>query len=348
MEIDTPSAPMAEQDARAWMKALKDYTKPSLPRSLFELGLTATLFIACWVLMWLSLGVSYWLCLLLTLPAGGLLVRLFLIQHDCGHGSFFHKKSVNDLVGRILGVVTLTPYELWRHKHALHHAGSGNLESRGIGDIETLTVREYQGKSFMGRLRYWLYRHPVVLFGIGPAYIFLVQHRLPISIMRRGWKPWISAMTTNVVIALIVTAMMWLVGVSSFLLVQLPVTLLAATAGVWLFYVQHQFEDTHWAEGKDWNRHEAALHGSSHYELPAVLRWFTANIGIHHIHHLNARIPFYRLGRVLRDHPELAGQSRLTIRESLRCVPLALWCEDEQKLVSFAEARRRRPNRATA
>lgn len=344
MEIDAPSGPAAAREnmsARDWLKLLKVYTEPSLPRSLFELGLTAALFVACWVLMWLSLDISYWLCALLAIPAGGFLVRLFLIQHDCGHGSFFHTRFLNNLVGRALGIITLTPYELWRHKHALHHAGSGNLDTRGVGDIDTLTVREYQGLSFLGRLRYWLYRHPVVMFGIGPAYIFLLQHRLPVSVMNRGWKPWVSALATNVGIALVAVAMMWLVGVEPFLVVQLPVTVLAATIGIWLFYVQHQFEGTQWSEEDEWNRHEAALHGSSFYDLPPVLHWFTANIGIHHIHHLNSRIPFYRLGKVLRDYPELKGQSRLTISESLRCIPLALWCEDDGKMISFAEARRR-------
>ena len=191
----------------------------------------------------------------------------------------------------------------------MHHATSGNLDRRGIGDIDTLTVREYLARSRWGRLRYRLYRHPLVMFGIGPAYLFLLQHRLPVGLMRGGWRPWLSTMATNLAIAAIVAALIWLVGVRPFLLVHLPIMLLAASIGVWLFYVQHQFEDTVWADGQDWNMHEAALHGSSHYDLPAVLRWFTANIGMHHVHHLCSRIPFYRLPHVLRDHPELAASA---------------------------------------
>ena len=202
-------------------------------------------------------------------------------------------------------MLTFTPYGVWRHAHATHHAGTGNLDRRGLGDVETLTVSEYRARSFWGRLRYRLYRHPLVMFGLGPAYVFILQHRLPIGSMRGGWRPWVSTMTTNLAIALIIGLLIWLIGLKAFLLVHLPILLLAASVGVWLFYVQHQFEHTTWASDGEWNLHDAALHGSSHYDLPGFLRWFTANIGVHHVHHLNSRIPYYRLPRVLRDHPEL-------------------------------------------
>ena len=314
---------------------------------MLELLITGVPFALLWIAMWAALGLSYWLSLMLALPAAGFLVRLFMIQHDCGHGSFFRHRLANDWVGRVIGTLTLTPYDFWRRSHAIHHASSGNLDRRGIGDITTLTVREYLALSRWGRLRYRLYRHPIVMFGIGPAYLFLVQHRLPIGGMGWGWRPWLSTMATNAGIALLAVTLMWLVGVGPFLMVHLPITLLASSIGVWLFYVQHQFEDTLWAKAPAWSLHEAALHGSSHYDLPAVLRWFTANIGVHHVHHLSSRIPYYRLPRVLRDHPELKGLGRLTLLESLGCVRLVLWDEGHRRLISLRELRRsQRPKQA--
>jgi omega-6 fatty acid desaturase (delta-12 desaturase) len=327
--------------ARDWAAVLKSYWEPSPGRSAFELAVTGGAFVLSWVLMWITLDLGYWITLLIAVPAAGLLVRLFLIQHDCGHGALFRNRSTNDWIGRVIGALTLTPYDFWRRSHNIHHAGSGNLDRRGIGDIDTLTVREYAARTRWGRFCYRLYRHPLVMFGLGPAYLFLVQHRLPVGMMLKGWQPWVSTMVTNLMIALLVTTMIWLVGAGPFLLVHLPITLLAASIGVWLFYVQHQFEETTWAEDSNWNLHEAALHGSSHYDLPGVLRWFTANIGVHHVHHLCSRIPFYRLPHVLRDHPELASIGRLTLSESLSCVRLVLWDEDRRRLISFGELRRR-------
>jgi omega-6 fatty acid desaturase (delta-12 desaturase) len=322
---------------RDWATLLSRYREPSPRRSVFELAVTAGAFGLTWAVMWATLGVGYWLTLLMAVPAAGFLVRLFLIQHDCGHGTLFRKRATNDWIGRVLGTLTLTPYDFWRRSHNIHHASSGNLQLRGIGDIDTLTVREYLALPARRRLGYRLYRHPLVMFGLGPAYLFLLQHRVPAGMMRKGWQPWASAMATNLAIAVAATVMIWLVGLGPFLLVHLPITLLAASIGVWLFYVQHQFEETSWADASAWNLHEAALHGSSHYDLPGVLRWFTANIGIHHVHHLCSRIPFYRLPHVLRDHPELAKVGRLTLLESLRCVRLALWDEKCRRLISFRE-----------
>ena len=325
--------------ARDWAKILAHYREPSSVRSVFELVLTAGCFVAFWVLTWAGLWLGYWLALLLAVPAAGFLVRLFMIQHDCGHGSFFRQRAVNDWVGRVIGALTLTPYDAWRRDHAIHHATSGNLERRGIGDVSTLTVREYLALSRWRRLGYRLYRNPFVMFGLGPAYLFIVQQRLPSRLWRSGRESWISAMATNAAIAVIIAAMMWAVGVKPFLLVHLPITLLAASIGVWLFYVQHQFEETYWARSPVWSHQEAALHGSSHYDLPAILRWFTANIGVHHVHHLSSRIPYYRLPRVLRDFPELKGVGRLTLLESFACVPLVLWDEGGQRLISFRDLR---------
>ena len=324
-------------DLKTLSRALAGYRQPNPSRALFELAVTLVPLVALWALMWLSLDVGYWLTLLLAIPAGGLVVRLFMIQHDCGHGTFFGHSRANDWLGRVLGVFTLTPYDYWKRNHAIHHATSGNLDRRGIGDIETLTVAEYQARSRMGRFLYRRYRSAIVMFGFGPAYLFLLQHRLPFYQMRAGWRPWLSAMATNAGIALFAALMIWLVGFGPFLAIHLPIMLIAASIGVWLFYVQHQFENVDWKRNGDWSHSRAALAGSSYYDLPGVLRWFTANIGIHHVHHLSSRIPFYRLQHVLRDHPELKTVHRLTIRESLRSVGLALWCESRRKLISFQE-----------
>ncbi len=304
-----------------------------------EIAVTILPLIALWILMWLSLDFQYWLTLLLAVPAAGLLVRMFMIQHDCGHGSFFRHRRANDWTGRIIGVLTLTPYAFWKRTHAIHHACSGNLDRRGIGDVDTLTVAEYREKSAWRKLQYRIYRHPITLFAIGPAYLFLLQHRVPLGLMRRGWRPWLSTMGTNLSIVLMALALVWVVGFEAFLLIQLPIVLLAASLGVWLFFVQHQFEDTLWDRDQDWSWHEAALNGSSYYDLPAVLRWFTANIGMHHVHHLCGRIPFYKLPCVIRDHPELRDISRLTLLESFGCVGLTLWDEEKRRLVSFRDCR---------
>jgi acyl-lipid omega-6 desaturase (Delta-12 desaturase) len=244
---------------------------------------------------------------------------------------------VNDWVGRVIGVLTLTPYDFWRRAHGVHHATSGNLDHRGTGDIDTLTVREYRALSRWRRLRYRLYRHPIVMFGVGPIYLFVIRHRLPFGLAREGLGPWISTMATNGAIAFVVAGMMWCVGVRPFLLVHLPITFVAGAVGMWLFFVQHQFEHTVWSDGRDWSFSSAALYGSSHYDLPTVLRWFTANIGMHHIHHLCSRIPFYRLPMALRDHPGLATVGRLTLAQSLACVRLVLWDETTRRLISFRE-----------
>jgi omega-6 fatty acid desaturase (delta-12 desaturase) len=340
MRLD-PAAMTGADTARCWTRALLHYREPSHWRSVVELAISLGPLAALWALMWFSYSFGYWwVTLLLGVPAAGFLLRLFAIQHDCGHGSLFRYRLANDWIGRVLGVLTLTPYDFWKRTHSIHHATAGNLQRRGIGDIDTLTVREYLALSRWGRLRYRLYRHPAVMFGLGPAYLFILRHRLPIGLMHGGWTPWLSTMGTNFAAAVIVAVLIWLIGIGAFLLMQVPAILLAATIGVWLFYVQHQFEHTMWASNESWDLHEAALHGSSHYVLPGVLRWFTANIGIHHVHHLCSRIPYYRLPRVLRENPELGQIGRLTLWDSFKCVRLVLWDESRQQLVSFREMRR--------
>jgi acyl-lipid omega-6 desaturase (Delta-12 desaturase) len=325
----------------SWAVKLNGYRTPSLARAIVEIAITAIPFALLWYAMYWSLSrghVAFYL--LLVLPAAGFLVRLFLIQHDCGHYAFFESRRANDWVGRFISIVTLTPYDHWRRAHAIHHATSGDLRRRGVGDVDTITVAEYQARSRWTRLRYRLYRHPAVMFGIGPTFIFVLQNRIPAGFMRVGWRPWASTMATNLGIAIVVAALVYTVGMRYFLLVNAPILLVGATMGGWLFYVQHQFTDTYWENGDKWNIRDAALEGSSHYDLPPVLKWFTANIGVHHVHHLSSRIPYYRLPRVLRDHPELRTMNRLTLWESIKCVRLVLWDEKKRQLISFAQFRR--------
>ncbi|MGV1794560.1 fatty acid desaturase [Rhizobium lusitanum] len=325
-------------DEGNWLKILSKYRTPNTGRSIFELAVSAIPFAAFWVLTWLAVHYGFWWGLILVVPAAAFLLRLFMIQHDCGHGSFFAHRRSDDWTGRILGVLTLTPYDYWRRAHAAHHASAGNLDERGVGDITTLTVREYYSRSRWGQIRYRLYRHPLVMFGIGPAWLFLFKQRLPVGMMRGGTLPWLSTMATNLAVALIAGLLIWAVGFPAFLIIHLPIVLLAGAGGIWLFYVQHQFEETHWSKEPEWQFPKAALHGASHYDLPLVLRWITGNIGIHHVHHLSSRIPYYRLPEVLRNHPELGKIGRLTLWQSLRCVKLVLWDEHGGKLVSFRDA----------
>lgn len=324
--------------AQTWPSRLAPYRQPDDRRAVIEIAITVIPFIAMWIIMWMLHEVHPLLALLLAIPAAGLLLRLFMIQHDCGHNALFASRKVNDWVGRVLGVLTLTPYDFWRHSHALHHAASGNLDRRGIGDIDTLTVDEYRALGRFGRLRYRIYRHPVVMFGIGPVLLFIFFQRVPLGAMRSGAMPWVSTVLTNLGIAVFAGLMIYAVGLGAFLMVHIPVVMIGASAGVWLFYVQHQFEGTYWEHTPPWTHLDAALHGSSYYDLPKPLMWLTGNIGIHHLHHLSSRIPFHRLPDVLRDYPELRQVGHLTLRESLKCVKLTLWDEKAKRLVSFREA----------
>jgi omega-6 fatty acid desaturase (delta-12 desaturase) len=336
MNMISPEAVASSK--RAWIKILARYKKPDRRRSALELAITFFPFAAIWALTWAAYAYGHWWGLVLIIPAAGFLVRLFMIQHDCGHGSFFANRHADDWTGRVLGVLTLTPYDYWRRAHAVHHASAGNLDQRGMGDIKTLTVGEYRALPLRRRIAYRLYRHPLVMFGIGPTWLFVFEQRLPVGMMKDGMTPWVSTMATNVAIAFAVAFTAWFVGLGAFLVVHLPIVILAGSIGIWLFYVQHQFEETEWAREPDWEFQHAALYGSSYYDLPALLSWFTGNIGIHHVHHLSAKVPHYRLPEVLRDHPELKTIGRITLIDSFRFVKLALWDETRGKLVTFREA----------
>lgn len=339
--LDQPSvasASAATLEPRKLVSELKPFTNANTSRSVWELAITVIPFFGVVMAMLLAIASGYYIALALAPLAGLLLLRAFIIQHDCGHGSFLPKRAGNDWTGRALGVLTFTPYDCWRRSHTLHHANTGNLDARGFGDVDTLTVKEFQSLSRMKRLSYRFYRHPVVLFGIGPAYLFMLRHRLPIGLMNQGSAYWVSAIATNLATAAILGSLIYFFGLGTTALVVVPTLLIAASTGVWLFYIQHQFEESHWDKAADWSFHDAALHGSSHLDLPQPLRWFTANIGVHHVHHLASRIPFYRLPEVLAAYPELSTLNRFTLFQTLKTVMLTLWDEDQRRLITFREA----------
>lgn len=316
------------------------YARPSPGRSLLQLLDTLGPFAVLVGTIGYGLHRGIWEALVLAPLTAGLLLRLFMILHDCGHQSFFRRRWANDLLGRALGVLTFTPYGFWKRAHAVHHATSGNLDRRGVGDITTLTVREYLASSPLRRTLYRVYRNPIVLFGIGPIYQFGIRHRIPTGHLVRGWRDWASILGTNLVLAATGAALAWIIGWRLLLLTYSPVALGAAQLGVWLFFLQHQFEDTYWACGSDWDFQAAALNGSSFYDLPAILRWFTANIGFHHVHHLCSRIPNYGLRQCFEANSLLANAKRLSLLDSLACPRLALWDEEARRLVPFSQVHR--------
>jgi omega-6 fatty acid desaturase (delta-12 desaturase) len=331
------AAPKSTSDARSVFLRVKALAAADPKRSVRQLVVTSAFFAALWLGMWFSLGYAYWLTLLLAVPAACFVVRFFMIQHDCGHGSFFRSRRANDVTGNLLGVLTLTPYIYWRGMHAEHHATSGNLDRRGVGDVTTLTVREYFALSWWGKFVYRLYRHPIVLFGVGPFYVFFLKHRLPLDLPLSKIKMWLSVLATNVLLAGLLVGLAFLIGPINMLKMQLPIMLVASAIGVWLFYVQHQYEGVYWRRDSEWDAENAALHGSSYYHLPKVLQWLTANIGLHHVHHLCSRVPNYRLQECLDRVPELQSAKRLTLGDSLRCVTLSLWDEAAQKMIRFRD-----------
>lgn len=329
----------------AWKSMVKPYQSAEVKRSVWQVINSFGLMFILWIAMYFSLQVSYWLTLVLAVLTAGMVMRIFIIQHDCGHGSFFGSRKANDRLGNICGVVTLTPYYQWRKSHAIHHATAGNLNRRDIHDVFTMTAKEYQEASFSKRFFYRFYRNPITLFLIVPMTLFVVFYRFPSPISKR--KERMGVIWNDIALLIIVAAISYLIGFRTFLMLYLPVIFIATAIGTWLFYVQHQFEETYWAEGNEWSYEAAALEGSSYYQLPKILQWFTGNIGFHHIHHLSPRIPNYKLEQCFKDNDELQNVTTLTLGSSVKTINLTLWDEEEKRLITFKELRRRSKNQAS-
>ena len=332
---------MADATAVPSAQALAPYAVPDLRRALLDLATSVLPYVALSAAMYASLDVSYWLTLAIAVPAAGFLLRTFILFHDCTHGGFVPTRRANTWLGVALGLVVFSPFHAWRYNHAVHHGTAGDLDRRGTGDLHTLTVAEYNAASRLGRLAYRLFRNPLVMFGVGPIYSLLIQPRL----VSRSARPRIrrSVIGTNVALAVMVGGLCWAMGWREYLLVQAPTVVLGGAAGVFLFYVQHQFEDTYWQRPGDWTFADAALRGSSHLVLPQPLQFFTGNIGLHHVHHLNARIPNYNLQRAHDENPVFHTVHELSLGDALRAPRLKLWDEERGRLVTFAEARPGRP-----
>lgn len=342
----TPNAPTTGPRAErpAWRDALAPYARPRLGRSALDLATSVVPYVALSVLMYLALDVSYLLTLAIAVPAAGFLLRTYIVFHDCTHGSLLPSKRANAWVGRTLGVIVFSPFSSWRHNHAVHHATAGDLERRGVGDVPTLTVAEYRGMPALKRLGYRLFRNPLVMFGLGPLFAMVILPRLT----SRSARPRIrrSVIGTDIALVVLIGLLCWLIGWREYLLVQGPTAMLAGSAGVWLFYVQHQFKDTYWRRTDEWSYADAALQGSSYLKLPRVLQFFTASIGLHHVHHLHARIPNYNLQRAHDENPICHHVPTLSLWDGLRAVRLKLWDEERGRLVTFAEARSPGPSGA--
>ncbi len=327
--------PKAPSVAKQWQQELKKFEKPSVPKAVWQLVNTFVPYIGLWILMayMINTGVSYWLTLCIMPLAAGLLVRIFIFFHDCGHDCFLPSRQANRIVGIITGILTFTPFDDWKRQHALHHAGSGNLERRGAGDVWTMTVEEYLAAPPKKKLGYRVFRNPFVLLIFGPFYMFFISQRF--SHEASGTRGRNSVLITNLAILGMALLSFKTIGLSTFLLIQVPVLGMAGAIGIWLFYVQHQYEEAYWEHNEDWDPVASALQGSSYYKLPKILQWFSGNIGLHHIHHLRARIPNYNLQACYDAVPAMQDVEPLTLWASFRCLYLHLWDESTKQMVSF-------------
>ena len=325
-----------------WQPIVAKYQTSELRRSLWQVANSILPFIGLWYVMWRSLEIGYWLTLLLAIPTAGFMVRTFIIFHDAGHGSFFKSTRANTIIGWITGILTFTPYEYWRHDHAVHHATTGDLDRRGKGDVYTMTVTEYLAAPWPTRLLYRITRSPLIMFTIGPFIQFVVVNRFyPAGTGQRERN---SVHLTNLALLLVVGALVWLIGWQAFLAVEFPVMLLATAVGVWMFYVQHNFDRTYFVRREDWDYFTAGMNGSSYYKLPRLLQWFTGNIGFHHIHHLSPKIPNYNLPNCYRENPVFQVRP-VSVLVSLKSLSYRLWDEQQQRLVGFRELEKYRRQR---
>ena len=342
-----PAVAGSRSDTSAWKQIVARYQKPSVGRGVWQIVNTLVPYAALWYLMYLSLSVSWWLTVPLALLAGAFLVRAFIIFHDCGHGSFFKSAAANHILGAITGVLTFTPFYHWRWEHAIHHSSAGDLDRRGTGDVWTLTVQEYLEASRWKRFAYRLARNPVVLFVLAPLFLFVIQQRMPS--LKAPARERYSVYWTNLAVGAMAAGLIWIFGLKAWLIIQLIVLMTAGSAGVWLFYVQHQFEGVYWERGGEWDYATAALKGSSFYKLPRVLQWFSGNIGFHHIHHLSPRIPNYHLEKCHRAEPLFQTVKPVTLFSSFKSFTFRLWDEQRRKLVGYRHLRTvRRQQKQTA
>ncbi|KXY30984.1 fatty acid desaturase [Bacillus mycoides] len=329
---------MTLQNTKNLKKQVAPFEKSTAKKSVWQIINTVVPFIILWYLAYKSLSVSYWLALVPAVLAAGFMTRVFIIFHDCTHHSFFKSRRVNRIVGTCMGVLTLFPFDQWGHEHSVHHATSGNLDKRGTGDIWTLTVNEYLAAPFRLRLAYRLYRNPFVMFGLGPIYVFLLKNRFNRKGARK--KERMNTYLTNVLIVALVGLLCWALGWQSFLLVHGSIFLIAGSIGIWLFYVQHTFEDSYFEEDKDWEYVKAAVEGSSFYKLPKILQFLTGNIGFHHVHHLSPRVPNYKLEEAHNNTLPLKNVPTITLATSLRSIRFRLWDEQNNNFVTFKDVKK--------
>jgi omega-6 fatty acid desaturase (delta-12 desaturase) len=340
VSLRTQGVEVTSEPRDSWLEqqaALRVYAQPHVGRSVMQIGTSVVPYIALWVLMYIMIHVSLAVVLLLAIPAAGFQVRTFILFHDCTHGSFLPTKRANAWLGAVLGLMVLAPYRQWRHEHAIHHATAGDLDRRGVGDVATLTVAEYADLSRSGQLAYRLFRNPFVMFGLGPILAMMIGPRIATRSQRPRLRH--SVLGTDVALAIVIGGLCWLIGWKDFLLIWGPSSLLAGSAGIWLFYVQHQYEDAYWKQSSDWSYVDAALVGSSYLKLPKILQFFSGNIGLHHVHHLNAKIPNYNLQRAHDENSIFQQVPVLTLRDGMRATRLKLFDESRGTLVTFSQVR---------
>jgi omega-6 fatty acid desaturase (delta-12 desaturase) len=337
--LSPPDAPVSAEPS-GWSETLAPYARSNSRLSALDLATSVVPYLALWVAMYFSLSVSYWLTLALAIPAAGFAVRSFIVFHDCTHGSFMGSKRANAWVGTTVGLIVFQCFRSWKLEHAIHHATAGDLDRRGVGDVDTITVAEYESKPWRGRLAYRLFRSPLIMFGVGPFAAMLIVPRIPEKTARPRIKHAVWA--TNAALVVLVGALCWLIGWQAFLEIQIPILMISGATGIWLFYVQHQFEDVYWESAEDWSYADAALRGSSYLKLPKVLQFFTGNIGLHHVHHLSARIPNYNLQRAHDENPIFHDVPVLSLVDGLRAIRLKLYDEDQGRMVTWAQARHSR------